>query len=211
MSFTLATGAYTPADAARVLGVKPQRIANLAWRHWWGDGYSELGDVRSLDFYTLMELRTYLALREAGVSGQRIHKARRELIEDFRLERPFANRRVLEGLRTDGSTIYFEVDGRPLSLNGTKQFNLEVIRSFMSDVDFGEDGLAERYTPSRGQGSVVLDPRINLGRPVVRGTRIEAAVLAQMHKAGDSIELIADAYDLDVEDVEHAIDYAMAA
>ncbi len=211
MKFTLTSGAYTPADAASILGVKASRVANLAWRHWWGKGYAELGEVKSLDFYTLMELKTYFALRDAGVSGQRIHKARKELIEDFDYQRPFANKLVLSTLSTDGKRVFIKVDQRPITLDGKKQFNLKLVQEFMADIVFGSDGLAERYAPSAAKGSVVIDPAVKYGRPVVEGTRIEAVVLAQMHAAGDSYELIADVYGLDETRVKQAISYASAA
>lgn len=211
MSFTLSSGAYSAADAARILNVKPQRISNLAWKYWWGNGYAELGEVRTIDFYTLMELKTYFALRDAGVSSHRFHAGRKELIEDFKIERPFAQEEVLSSLQTDGKQIYIEVRGTPITINGTKQFNLDLIKDFVEHIEFDTEGLAALYTPPEGKGSVVLDPRRRMGRPIVKGSRIEAALLAQMHSAGDSYELIADVYDLDLKDVEYAVEYAMAA
>jgi uncharacterized protein (DUF433 family) len=52
---------------------------------------------------------------------------------------------------------------------------------------------------------VVVDPLRQFGDPVVRS--VPTAVLAEQHRAGDSIRFIADGYMLSEEQVTQAIEY----
>lgn len=52
---------------------------------------------------------------------------------------------------------------------------------------------------------VEIDPLRSFGEPVVRG--VETAVLAELHRAGDPVEMIAELYELDVPQVVAAIEY----
>jgi len=52
-----------------------------------------------------------------------------------------------------------------------------------------------RSQPPREQPrTVVIDPRVSFGRPVVAGTGIPTAVLAEQFKAGDSVPVLAKDY-----------------
>jgi uncharacterized protein (DUF433 family) len=53
--------------------------------------------------------------------------------------------------------------------------------------------------------SVVIDPRRAFGRPVLAGTGISTESVAQRHLAGESIDVLARDYELDVEQVEDAL------
>ena len=55
---------------------------------------------------------------------------------------------------------------------------------------------------------MVIDPRVSSGRPVLVGSGIPTAVIAERYKAGESIDQLADDYGrerLDIEDIEEAI------
>lgn len=51
--------------------------------------------------------------------------------------------------------------------------------------------------PHRGSPVISCDPRIQFGAPCVAGTRITAETIAEMVWAGDSVDSLADAYELD--------------
>jgi len=56
---------------------------------------------------------------------------------------------------------------------------------------------------------ITVDPRICLGQPTVRGTRITVRVILKMLAAGKTTQDVLEAYpELDQEDVYQAIKYA---
>jgi uncharacterized protein (DUF433 family) len=56
---------------------------------------------------------------------------------------------------------------------------------------------------------ITVDPRICLGQPTVRGTRITVSVILKMLAAGKTTQDVLEAYpELDQEDVYQAIKYA---
>ena len=80
------------------------------------------------------------------------------------------------------------------------------IKDFFARVDF-EDGTPCRYWPAGRRVPVVVDPARQFGRPIVDGTRITTEVLHGLNTAGGDVEGIADAYNLDVAQVEAAIGF----
>ena len=54
---------------------------------------------------------------------------------------------------------------------------------------------------------VRIDPCIQVGHPVIDGTRVPTRMLARSHRAGESIRDLADDYDLSEDQVEAAIRY----
>jgi uncharacterized protein (DUF433 family) len=53
--------------------------------------------------------------------------------------------------------------------------------------------------------SVEIDPRVSFGRPVLAEPRYPTAVIAERHKAGESISEIAEDYHRPTSDIEEAI------
>ena len=80
------------------------------------------------------------------------------------------------------------------------------IIDFFARVDF-EGGIASRYWPAGREVPVVVDPARQCGRPIIVGTRVTTEVLNGRNAAGDDVEGIADAYSLDVAQVEAAIGF----
>ena len=52
---------------------------------------------------------------------------------------------------------------------------------------------------------VVIDPHISYGRPVLVGTGIPTAVVAERYKAGESIDELAEDYSRSRKEIEEAI------
>ena len=52
---------------------------------------------------------------------------------------------------------------------------------------------------------VVIDPFVSFGRPVLAGTGIPTAVIADRYKAGESIDQLADDYGRQRGEIEEAI------
>ena len=90
-----------------------------------------------------------------------------------------------------------------------------VIHSVLGKASFPDKSLAQNAQAFLGAlmaakpatAEVVIDPRIAFGNPIVDGTGISTAVLAQRYKAGDSIDELADDFGLSRDAVEQAIRY----
>jgi uncharacterized protein (DUF433 family) len=63
----------------------------------------------------------------------------------------------------------------------------------------------QRIHPQRGNTVVVVDPLRQFGEPVVRS--VPTTVIAELFDAGDSVESIAELYELERDDVEAALRY----
>ena len=58
---------------------------------------------------------------------------------------------------------------------------------------------------------MVIDPRVQFGRPCLAGRGIPTAIITERYKAGDSIQILADDYRCPAHEIEEAIRYETAA
>lgn len=121
-------------------------------------------------------------------------------------------------LYTDGAEVlydYAESGGDPTATravrelvvvrNGQSVFN-EVVESYLSRVEFGDDGYARLIRlPAYTVAEVLVDPRRGFGQPVFArgGARLEDALA--MFRAGESLDVVADEYGLPAEQLEDAV------
>lgn len=52
---------------------------------------------------------------------------------------------------------------------------------------------------------IAMDPYVSFGRPVLEGTGIPTAIVAERYKAGETIEELADDYERPSRDIQEAI------
>jgi uncharacterized protein (DUF433 family) len=78
---------------------------------------------------------------------------------------------------------------------------------FFKKVEFdpgaGRDAL--RIRPAGEASPVVIDPLVRFGRPAVSGVATDR--LWELHDAGESLDQIATAYEIDIESVRAAVAY----
>ena len=210
---------YSVVDAARVLRLTPQKARA------WLDGYQRSGvwydpviraqrtgvDIVTWgEFVELGYLREY---RRAGVSLQRLRPVISQLRDRYQtpyplaLVRPFVHdRELVEQLQED-----LDVP-RSLALvirTGQTVIVAERAERFFRKVEFDQDGgsqaVAIRIRPAGMTSPVVIDPTMRFGRPSVDGVSTER--LWELHDAGESVDEIAELYDMSVEHVRAAISY----
>jgi len=215
----LNSGIYTLPEIARLLGMSYAKAYRWLGQYWEGNLGKEYGrlyswtvdDTKAVSFHTLMELHMFFQLNEAGVKPASILAAHKELVRITGEEFPFATKRILEGLRCDGKqVVLYQNDGTVISLNGTRQFNLDFVLDFMKKLDF-HDGVASRFWPMGKGNAVNCDPKRQFGHPVVGNTNIYPELLASMHRAGDSIHSIAANFNLKIKEVEDSIAFSLQA
>jgi uncharacterized protein (DUF433 family) len=83
-------------------------------------------------------------------------------------------------------------------------------KSFLERVEFDseDNGVVVRLRPAGRHSPVVIDPEVRFGSPPVTG--IPTDTLDEMVRAGDSIESVAEGYDLALDNVVAALDYERA-
>lgn len=160
-----------------------------------------------------VETRLLAEYRDAGVPIVRMRPAVEKLRERFATRYPLAHARP-----------FLDVAGRELVLRAQEDVNLEpalrlvVVRNsqviltapaerFSSSVDYGEKDVVQRLRPVPEIRQVVMDPLRQFGEPVVRSVPTE--VIAEQVRAGDRLQMIAELYDLSLDDVEAAVRYEL--
>jgi uncharacterized protein (DUF433 family) len=71
----------------------------------------------------------------------------------------------------------------------------EVLDPFLDTVEY-EGEIVRRWWPLGKDVAVLVDPNFGFGLPVVEGTGVRTEIIAERHRAGDSIDEIT--YDFDV-------------
>lgn len=163
-----------------------------------------------------VETRLLAEYRGAGVPLVRMRPAIQRLREEFATPYPLAV-----------AGPYLSVAGRELVMRAQEEVGLErqlhlvVVRhgqalltapaqQFVRSVDFESDeeaAIVERLRPVPTIEQVVIDPLRQFGVPVVRSVPTE--LIAEQVRAGDGLEMIADAYELPLADVEAAVRYEL--
>jgi uncharacterized protein (DUF433 family) len=213
---------YVMADVDRYLGLH----GGTARR--WIAGYRRTGRVyppviredpsteETVTWGEFVETRLLAAYRARGVSLQRLRPAVQLLRREFGTPYPLAT-----------AQPYLDVAGRELVMQVQDQTALErplwlvVVRSgqlvladpaqeFTDRAEFsGTDGAVSGLRTETDTPDVRIDPLRQTGQPVVRS--VPTAVLAEGFRAGESVDVLAELYDLSVDHVLQAIRYEMRA
>jgi len=140
--------------------------------------------------YSFSDLISLLVVRELvhlGVALHEIKEAEEYMRSRFKTDRPF----VSEEVATDGETVFIRSEVQeqveranlPKSQRGGprrgQQAQRKVIGPYLHRVKYS-DGRAVTWSPSE---DVVLDPAVQFGEPVIKGTRVPTAAVAAMAEA----------------------------
>lgn len=192
----------------------------------WIDGYSRGGRIyppvirsrqsgdETVAWGEFVETRLLAGYRNRGVSLQRLRETVQVLRDELGTPYPLAT-----------ATPYVDVAGRELVLKiqdadaVDKALRLVVVRNGQLVLTEPAQGFADRAVfDGQGRGvsqlrteddtpDVRIDPLRQTGQPVVRS--VPTAVLAEGFRAGESVEVLADLYELSFDQVLQAIRYEM--
>ena len=203
--------AYSPVRAAQIVRLSPSTLRLWAC----GDGEHKAlfkpaeRSPLTLSFNNLVESFVLASMRRVhGVSMQRVRKALRFVGETLSIERPLIHMRF----RTDGVRLIVREAGRLLDVSSEGQALLQhVLDASLARIEWGGD-VAERLYPwvradlrAEQPKSIVVDPRVGFGQPTIAGTGVQARIVSERHRAGESVLVLAKDYDLEVEQIEDAI------
>jgi uncharacterized protein (DUF433 family) len=202
--------AYSVPEVARILGRPPSTI------RWWVSGRGEHEPVieiadpegRLLSFRNLIELHVLTSIRGKRVSLQKVRTALRFLRDRLGVEHPLAHQRFL----TDGRELLIEHLNRLVEVSRPGQLvSKELLEKHLERIEYGSDGRAARLYPFLLRGgeqdprAVVVDPKIQFGRPCLTGTGIPTEVVAERFYAGESVEELVADYSRSRQEIEAAL------
>jgi len=219
----LGKGIYTVPDAARLCHVSPRRI-----RYWlkglpseeideaedrrlWKGELLPIGDKLALGFLDLQEVRFIDAFLRTGVSWRLLRATHTNARGRYGVEHPFCTRRFV----TDGRQIMEEISRDALGvayeevLQGQRVFR-QVIEPFLRELEFAENDQLVRWWPLGTSRAVVLDPNRHFGQPITSRSGVLTEILYTASKAGQTVQEIADWYDVDPVAVRDAIEFERA-
>ena len=212
--------AYSISEAAHYLGVPHSTL-----RSWFaGQPYTHRGvrkifravirpadpKTLGLSFSNLVEAYVLTAIRRKHKIG--LPTIRRGL--DYLTAKLGAKRPLLEErFATHGARLFVERVKEIINLSQTGQVEMtELIRAHLERVERDTKGVPIKLYPFiRAQSlreqprTVVIDPRVSFGRPVIAGTGIPTAVLAERFKAGEQASDLAKDYGATEEAIWDAI------
>lgn len=167
-----------------------------------------------------VETRLLAQYRDAGVPLIRMRPAVDRLREELQTPYPLASART-----------WIDVQGRELVRKVQDEVGLErklalvVVRTgqrllewtkpadeFRRSVEWSGEGAGAHprlLHPVTDLAEVVIDPLRGFGEPVVANRGVRTEVIAELLRAGDSPEMIADLYELDHSQVQAAIRYEL--
>lgn len=203
---TKSPGVYSFAQAGRILA-RADSASTATVRSWWKSGLihdEEPGDL--LTFHDLVSLELVRRFRTSGISLQKVRKLEATLRErQPLLGRPFAHNVFF----TDGAAIWVEINGASEEIIGSNKNHIvftEAIATFATEITYRHD-VAVGWDLSQ---IVEIDPLVNFGQPVIRGTRVQVdTILTNLESS--SKEEVAEMYGVSVLQVNGAIEFAAAA
>lgn len=211
--------AYSLSEAARYL-----RMPEATLRSWvFGRHYPAAGDRRFfkpvihlpeqgrlvLSFVNLVEAHVLEAIRrDHDISLRKVRTAVAFLERHFESRHPLADHH----LETDGLDLFIERFGLLINLSQSGQLAIrELITAYLRRIERDPGGVPIRLYPFTRKReleeprAVVIDPFVSFGRPVLMGTGISTAVVAERFKAGEAMEELAKDYGRSVLEIQEAI------
>lgn len=217
--------AYPVAEAARYLKLPPATLRSWAL----GRGYPTRkghGEFRpllrpaqavppALSFWNLIEAHVLRALRtDHGVSIQAVRKAVGFAERELGVERLLLS----PELCSEGGALFLDRYGKLINLSASGQLAMrQVLEAHLKRLSWDSAEWPFRLHPFvsghtlADDKSIVIDPLIAFGRPVVASQGISTATIVARIDAGESVEALAEDYGLSTSDIEQAALYERAA
>jgi len=212
-SLDLGTGIYTFPEAARIIRSAGSDVSARQLRYWVTKGLAEPiavedEDFAVLSFNDLVSLEIVRRFKSVGASLQRVRVFNTKLHEQFpSLGHPFAYKAFF----SDGASLWAQIGDGPsdvIELVGRHPGHAvwrDAIATFAKAIRWSDETIPHAAGWRLNQW-VEVDPTIQFGAPIVRGTRVTARTIGANLKEGTPEE-VANWYGLDVESVIGVRDY----
>ena len=162
-----------------------------------------------LSFVNVVEAHVLDALRRGHcIAMHKVREALSYLEAHFPSLHPLADQQF----ETDGMHLFLEKYGQLINISQDGQLAMrDILRVYLTRVERDAAGVPVKlylFTRARQADEpkvVAIDPYVSFGRPVLVGTDIPTAVIAERYKAGESIQALAEDYERSPRDIEEAI------
>lgn len=162
-----------------------------------------------LSFMNLVEAHILDAIRrQHEVQLQKVRVALEYLNLKFPSKHPLADQKF----ETDGLDLFVEKYGELINISQEGQLAVrKLIQAYLSRIERDARGIPISLYPFTRRRAldepkaIVIDPYVSFGRPVLVGTGIATAIVAERYKAGESMDDLADDYGRRRSEIEEAI------
>jgi uncharacterized protein (DUF433 family) len=166
------------------------------------------GDLLVLSFLNMVEAHILDAIRRQTITLRKVRTAVAFLERHYHSRHPLAEHQF----ETDGLDLFTQKAGLLINLTQAGQLAMrEVVAAYLRRIERDAKGLPIRLYPFTRKRdpdeprAVVIDPFVSFGRPVLAGTGIATAVLAERFKAGESVEELAKDYGRTALEIQEAL------
>lgn len=168
--------------------------------------------VLSLSFMNLIEAHVLNGMRKMeNIPFAKVRLALEYLGTQFPSPHPLADHQFL----TDGIDLFVEKLEQLVNVSRGGQITFkEVIQSYLRRIDRDLDEKPLRLYPfvkprpkDDEPKSIMIDPLVSFGRPVLVGTGVPTEVIAGRFYSGDSLETLAHDYGIKEAQIEEALRY----
>ena len=211
----LGQGVYKLSEVSRLTGMYPSRVSYWFKRRSDGVGrgpifesdYQPVEGDFAVSFLDLIDILVASQFRDQhNVPMQIVRRAYNVLQEELNTKHPFCH----SDLYTDGRRIFKlaadKLGEEKLSdVISRQQFFLH-IKEKLDHIDYSEiTKLAARWRIAPG---VVIDPLINMGKPIIENTGVTTYIVANQYYANmKNTILVADLYELSETDIINAVKF----
>jgi uncharacterized protein (DUF433 family) len=162
-----------------------------------------------LSFMNVVEVHVLDAIRRRHqIRLVKIRQALGYLRRHFPSRHPLADQKF----ETNGLDLFIQQYGQLINISQSAQLiTRSLLEAHLQRIERDPLGIAIRLYPFTRKRLldeptlVVIDPYVSFGRPVLTGSGIATAVIAERYKAGESVDELADDYGRDRLEIEEAI------
>lgn len=166
-------------------------------------------ELRLLSFMNMVEVHILDAIRrEHEIPLPKVRRALKYLKRKSPSRHPLAD----QSFETDGLDLFIHKYGQLINISLDGQLAMRsLLEAHLRRIERDTQGIPVRLYPFTRKRqpdepkAVVIDPYISFGRPVLVGTGIATAVIAERYKAGETVDDLADDYDRQRLEIEEAI------
>ena len=166
--------------------------------------------AKQLSFMNLVEIHVLDAIRrQHDIPLEKVRTAMNYLSKQFPSRHPLADQEFV----TDGLDLFIKKFSQLINISQEGQLAIqEILQAHLHRIERDIKGIPVRLYPftrkrhlKEEPRAVVIDPQISFGRPVLVGTGIPTAVIAERYKAGESMDALAEDYGRQRFEIEEAI------
>jgi uncharacterized protein (DUF433 family) len=162
-----------------------------------------------LSFFNLVELHVLNSIRkDFNIVLPDVRRALKYIERELGISRPLLN----QEFETDGVSLFVKKYGELINVTYDGQYVMEdILKDSLTRIKRDAKKIPIKlfpYTRSDQENSprvICMTPSLFSGRPVIDGTGISTAVIADRYKAGDSVRAIAKDFKQETNVIEEAI------